>query len=106
LSATVRCRGAGMVHNFLPVDRDQQFLLPVDMKEWLPRDHFAHFLIELVGELDTTPFLSAYRTDGRGGAAHHPAMMATLLMYAYCDGERSSRRVEERCRTDVAYRYL
>ena len=95
-----------MAYNFLPVDRYQRFLLPVDMTEWLPRDHFAHFLIELVEELDTTPFLAAYRTDGRGGAAHHPAMMATLLMYAYCDGERSSRRIEEHCRTDIAYRYI
>jgi transposase len=95
-----------MTFNFLPVDRDQQFLLPVDMKEWLPRDHFAHFLLELVEELDTTAFLAAYRADGRGGAAHHPAMMATLLLYAYCDGERSSRRIEEHCRTDIVYRFI
>ncbi len=95
-----------MAYNFLPVDRDQRFLLPVDMADWLPRDHFAHFLVELVKALDTAPFLSAYRTDGRGAAAHHPTMMATMLMYAYCDGERSSRRIEEHCRTDVAYRYL
>lgn len=95
-----------MAYNFLPVDRDQRFLLPVDMADWLPRDHFGRFLVELVEALDTSPFLSAYRTDGRGAAAHHPTMMATLLIYAYCDGERSSRRIEERCRTDVAYRYL
>jgi transposase len=95
-----------MAYNFLPVDRDRQFLLPVDMKEWLPRDHFVHFLIELVEALDTAPFLAAYRSDGRGGAAHHPVMMATLLLYAYCEGERSSRRIEERCRTDVVYRFI
>jgi transposase len=95
-----------MARNFLPVNRNQRFLLPVDMAEWLPRDHFAHFLIELVEAMDTSVFLSAYRADGRGGAAHHPTMMATLLIYAYCDGERSSRRIEERCRTDVAYRYI
>jgi transposase len=95
-----------MTYNFLPVDRDQQFLLPVDMKEWLSRDHFVYFLVEVVDELDITPFLVAYRADGRGGAAYHPAMMVTLLMYAYCDGERSSRRIEEHCRTDIAYRYI
>ncbi|SBW24801.1 hypothetical protein FDG2_4301 [Candidatus Protofrankia californiensis] len=95
-----------MAYNFLPVDRGQRFLLPVDMKERLPRDHFADFLVELVEAMDTSAFLAAYRADGRGGAAHHPAMMATLLIYAYCDGERSSRRIEEHCRTDVAYRYL
>jgi transposase len=95
-----------MTYNVLPVDREQQFLLPVDMTEWLPRDHITHFLIELVDTWDTTPFLVAYRADGRGGAAYHPAMMATLLIYAYCDGERSSRRIEEHCRTDIAYRYI
>jgi transposase len=94
------------VYNFHPVDREQQFLLPQNMMDWLPRDHFARFVIELVGALDTSSFLAAYRADGRGGAAYHPEMMAVLLMYAYCDGERSSRRIEERCQTDIAYRYI
>ncbi len=94
------------MYNFHPVDRTQQFLLPQNMMDWLPRDHFACFVTELVEELDTSPFLTAYRADGRGGTAYDPAMMATLLMYAYCDGERSSRRIEEHCRTDVAYRYI
>jgi len=94
------------VYNFYPVDREQQFLLPQNMMDWLPLDHFARFVVELVGALDTAPFLAAYRSDGRGGAAYHPTMMTTLLVYAYCDGERSSRRIEERCQTDIAYRYI
>lgn len=95
-----------MAYNFHPVDRDQKFLLPPDMADWLPRDHFAYFLIELVRQLDFTEFLKAYRTDGKGGAAYHPTMMVTLLFYAYCDGERSSRRIEDHCRTDIAYRII
>lgn len=95
-----------MAYNFLPVDRDQKFLLPPDMMEWLPKDHFVYFLVELVEALDLSPFLAKYRTDGKGGAAYDPTMTATLLVYAYCDGERSSRRIEERCRTDVVYRFL
>jgi transposase len=94
------------VYNFHPVDREQQFLLPQNMMDWLPLDHFARFVIELVGALDTSAFLAAYRSDGRGGAAFHPTMMTTLLVYAYCDGERSSRRIAERCQTDIAYRYV
>jgi transposase len=92
------------VYNFHPVDREQKFLLPVDMGDWLSRDHFVYFLIELAGLLDLSGFLKEYRSDGKGGAAYHPRMMLTLLLYAYCDGERSTRRIEERCRTDIAYR--
>ncbi|WP_131765802.1 transposase, partial [Candidatus Protofrankia californiensis] len=95
-----------MAQNFRPVQRSQPFLLPQDMREWLPADHFANFVIELVESLDTSAFVNAYRADGKGGAAYHPVMMATLLVYAYCDGERSSRQIEQRCQTDITYRYL
>jgi transposase len=95
-----------VAYNFHPVDRDQKFLLPLDMADWLPRDHFTYFLIELVRQLDFTEFLKAYRVDGKGGAAFNPTMMVALLFYAYCDGERSSRRIEEHCRTDIAYRII
>jgi transposase len=56
--------------------------------------------------LDLSAFLAEYRADGRGGTAYDPTMMVTLLMYAYCDGERSSRRIAEHCRTDVGYRVV
>ncbi len=98
---------AGKVpYNFHPVNRDQEFILPVNMADWLPRDHFVYFVIDLVGQLDLTEFLAGYRPDGKGGAAYDPAMMVTLFAYAYCDGERSSRRIEEHCRTDIAYRII
>ena len=84
---------------------DQPFLLPQDMRDWLPKDHFAYFVLDLVKQLmvDASELLRGYRLDGRGAAAYHPIAMLALLVYAYCDGERSSRRIEARCRTDVGF---
>lgn len=83
-------------------DLDQLFLLPVSMREWLPEDHLAFFILDTVAELDLSGFYAAYRADGRGGAAYDPAMMLGVLFYAYCTGERSSRRIERRLVEDVA----
>jgi hypothetical protein len=76
------------------------------MREWLPEDHLAWFVMEAVEELDLDPFYAAYRADGRGRAAHEPEMMVALLSYAYAIGERSSRKIETRCREDVAFRVI
>jgi transposase len=95
-----------MPQNFLPCERDQPLLLPPDMRDWLPEDHLAWFVIEAVAELDLGPFYASYRADGRGRSAHDPQMMVALLLYAYATGERSSRRIECRCREDVAYRVI
>jgi len=95
-----------MAQNFLSCDRDQPLLLPPDLRDWLPEDHLAWFVIEAIDELDLEPFYAAYRADGHGRAAHEPKMMLTLLAYAYCVGERSSRGIERRCREDVAFRVI
>jgi len=95
-----------MPQNFLTCDRDQPLLLPPDLRDWLPEDHLAWFVIEAVEELDLGPFYGAYRADGHGASAHEPKMMVTLLAYAYCVGERSSRGIERRCREDVAFRVI
>jgi transposase len=95
-----------MAQNFLTCDRDQPLLLPPDLRDWLPDDHLAWFVIEAIEELDLEPFYAAYRADGHGAAAHEPKMMLTLLAYAYAVGERSSRRIERRCREDVAFRVI
>jgi transposase len=95
-----------MAQNFLSCDRDQPLLLPPDLREWLPEDHLAWFVIEAIEELDLEPFYAAYRGDGHGRAAHEPRMMLTLLAYAYAVGERSSRGTERRCREDVAFRVI
>jgi transposase len=95
-----------MPQNFLTCDRDQPLLLPPDLRDWLPEDHLAWFVIEAIEELDVEPFYASYRADGHGRAAHEPKMMLTLLAYAYAVGERSSRRIERRCREDVAFRVI
>jgi transposase len=95
-----------MAQNFLACDRDQELLLPPSLREWLPEEHFAWFVIDAVAELDLSAFFASYRVDGHGRAAHDPAMMVALLLYAYAIGERSSRRIERRCVEDVAVRVI
>ena len=95
-----------MGYNFLPWDHDQQYLLPPDLREWLPGDHEVWALLEAAELLDFSDFFARRRADGWGRAAYHPAMMALLLLYAYAQGERSSRKIERRCREDVALRVL
>jgi transposase len=95
-----------MPQNFLRCDRDQSLLLPPDLRDWLDEDHLAWFVIEAIEELDLGSFYASYRADGHGRAAHDPQMMVTLLAYAYCVGERSSRGIERRCREDVAFRVV
>src|SRR3954471_18294310 len=95
-----------MAQNFLAFDRDQELLLPPSLREWLPEGHFAWFVIDAVAALDLSAFFGSYRVDGHGRAAHDPAMMVALLLYAYAIGERSSRRIERRCVEDVATRVI
>jgi transposase len=95
-----------MAQNFIGCDREQELLLPPSLREWLPEGHFAWFVIDAVAQLDLSAFYGAYRADGHGRAAHDPAMMVALLLYAYAIGERSSRRVERRCVEDVATRVI
>lgn len=95
-----------MARSFRAVDRDQQFLLPPDMREWLPADHVAWFVIEVVGELDVSGLEARYRRGGVGRAAFDPRMMLALLIYAYATGQRSSRQIERLCVTDIAFRVI
>src|SRR6266498_131489 len=103
-----RCQtgGASVAQNFVPCDREQELLLPPSLREWLPEDHLAWFVLDAVDEIDLSGFYGAYREDGWGRAAFEPAMMLALLLYAYAVGERSSRGIERRCREDVAFRVL
>jgi transposase len=93
-----------MAYNFLACDRDQAFLLPPDVRDWLPADHLAWFVLDVVDQLDLGPFLKAYRADGHGRAAYEPRMLLAVLLYGYCTGVRSSRQVERRCQEDIAFR--
>jgi transposase len=95
-----------MAQNFIACGREQELLLPPSLREWLPEEHLAWFVLDAVEQMDLAAFLAAYRADGHGRAAHDPAMMVALLVYAYSIGERSSRRIERRCRDDVAFRVI
>jgi transposase len=95
-----------MPQNFLACDREQVFLMPPDVREWLPEGHLAWFLLDAVGEMDLVVFYGAYRADGHGRAAYEPAMMVALLLYAYARGVRSSRAIERACEEDVAFRVI
>jgi len=95
-----------VAHNFLAYDREQQFLMPPSLAEWLPEDHLAFFLLDVVDELDLEPFQARYRRGGAGRAAYDPKMLLAVLLYAYCIGERSSRRIERRLCEDVAFRVI
>jgi transposase len=81
-------------------------LMPVDMREWLPEDDLAFVVLDAVATLDLGEFRGRYRADGHGRAAFDPEMMVALLLYGYCQGERSSRVIEKRCVRDVAYRVI
>jgi transposase len=95
-----------MAYNFRRAARDQTFLLPPDLRDWLPQGHLAWFVLYVVDQLDLGPFLAAYRADGYGRAAYHPRTLLGVLLYAYCLGVRSSRQVERRCQEDLAFRVL
>jgi transposase len=95
-----------MARNFLSCDRDQDYLLPPSLRQWLPAGHLAWFVLEVVGRLELDAFYGRYREDGSGRPAHDPGMMVALLVYAYALGERSSRQIERRCREDVAFRVI
>lgn len=103
-------KGPDMVHiarSFRPYDPDQLLLLPVDLREWLPDGHLAYFLSDLVETaLDLSAIWKAYEGEGRAHPAYHPAMMTKVLLYAYCTGVFSSRRIEKRLHEDVAFRVL
>lgn len=92
--------------NVRAVERDQQWLMPPSVSEWLPPDHLAFFILDVVAELDLSAFYQDLRADGRGGASYDPGMVLAVLFYAYCVGERSSRRIERRLTEDVAFRVV
>jgi transposase len=95
-----------MAQNFIESYCEQGFLLPPDVRDWLPADHLAWFVIDAVRDMDLVAFYGAYRADGHGRAAYEPSMMVTLVLYAYATKQRSSRAIERHCRQDVGYRVI
>ncbi len=80
--------------------------MPPSLSDWLPEGHLAWFIVDVVAELDLAGFYRSLRADGRGGASYDPEAMLGILLYAYCVGERSSRRIERRLSDDVAFRVV
>jgi transposase len=95
-----------MPQSFIACDREQDLLLPPSLREWLPEDHLAWFVLAMIEEIDLSAFYGAYRGDGHGRAGHEPGVVLALLLYAYCKGQRSSRVIERECVEDVAYRVI
>ena len=95
-----------MAHEYKSPQRDQQFLLPPSIADWLPADHLAWFVLDVVSMVDLSGFHARHPNGGVGRRAYDPEMMLALLMYAYCRGLRSSRRIEAACRTDLAFRAI
>jgi transposase len=93
-------------YNFRPVERDQQYLLPPSLRDWLPEDDLAWVVLDAVDQVDLGAIYARYRADGWGAPAFDPAMMTALLLYAYAIGLRSSRRIEAACRRDIAFRVI
>jgi transposase len=90
--------------HFVPVDRDTAYLLPPSVDEWLPKDHLARFVVEVIERLDLGELTRQYA--GRGSAAHHPAVLLGLLIYGYASGVHSSRKIERASYDSVAFRYV
>lgn len=96
-----------MAKCFRPDNLKQDLLLPPSLRDWLPEKHLAHFLVDVVEILDLGAIYSSYEEkDGRGQAAYAPTLMLRLLLYGYCTGTYSSRKIESKTYEDVAFRYL
>lgn len=95
-----------MALGYRRVDRDQQFLLPPDMRAWLPESHLVWFVIETVDQLDTSGFHERSVLGGVGRAGFDPGMLVMLLVYGYARGVRSARQIARLCEVDVAFRVI
>jgi transposase len=90
---------------FRPYDPDQPFLMPLSMREWLPDSHLAYFISDVVDQLDLSEIMNRYKEE-KGYPPYHPAMMVKVLLYAYCIGVPSSRKIDKRLEEDIAFRVL
>ena len=95
-----------MSKTYLPYEPDQQLLLPAALQEWLPDDHLAYFISDVVDQLDMSKVTARYERERRGGPPYHPRMMVKVLLYGYCGGVASSRRIAQRLHEDIAFRVL
>ena len=95
-----------MAKTYRPYLPDQDFLLPPSLRDWLPEDHLVYFVSDLVDELDLSAITTVYEDEERGFPPYHPVMLTKVLVYAYCIGIFSSRRIQRRLAEDVGFRVL
>ncbi len=95
-----------MSKTFRPYQSDQMLLMPVALQEWLPEDHLAYFISDVVDQLDLGAIMNRYEGEARGYPLYHPRMMVKVLLYAYCIGAPSSRKIEKHLHQDIAFRVL
>jgi transposase len=95
-----------MAKTYRPYVPEQDLLLPPSLREWLPEDHLAFFVSDLVDHLDLSAITAVYEDEERGYPPYHPVMLTKVLVYAYCVGVFSSRRIQRRLVEDVAFRVL
>ncbi len=95
-----------MSQNFIACDRDQAYLMPPSLLDWVSADHVVWTILSSVEEMDLSAFYADYRADGHGRPAYEPSMMVALLLYGYARGNRSSRGIQRACREDVVYRVI
>jgi transposase len=95
-----------MAKTYRPYCPEQMLLLPPTLQEWLPEDHLAYFVSDVVDELDLSAIESYYEKDDRGQPPYHPRMMTKVLLYGYCVGVFSSRKIQKRLMEDVGFRLL
>jgi len=95
-----------MAKVYRPYFPEQDFLLPPSLREWLPEDHLAYFISDMIDQLDLSGIEGHYEREERGYPPYHPRMMTKVLVYGYCVGVFSSRRLERRLIEDVAFRIL
>src|ERR1700688_3513055 len=95
-----------MAKTYRPYLPEQDFLLPPSPRDWLPEGHLAYFVSDLIDQLDLSAITTVYEDEVRGYPPYHPVMLTKVLVYAYCIGIFSSRRIQRRLAEDVGFRVL
>lgn len=95
-----------LTKTYRPYDPDQMFLMPPALQEWLPEGHLVYFISDVVEQLDLSCITSVYEDEHRGYPPYHPLMLTKILLYAYCIGVPSSRKIDRRCEEDIGFRIL
>ena len=95
-----------MAKTYRPYVPEQDLLLPPSLRDWLPEDHLAFFVSDLIDQMDVSAITTVYEDEDRGYPPYHPVMLTKVLVYAYCVGVFSSRKIQRRLIEDVPFRVL